>query len=248
MAAAPWNIMASAGGVGSQGPAGAAFTFSSADFVVPAVGSTVAVTVADTSWMTVGQVVWIAGAGGAGQAGAFQIAAINGNTVTLFNPMSSEGIPGPQGPPGVGSALLIPGSGIPGTTYETIWTDFTNYFEPGIWDSVGIGSHGRFRAVGPPTPTSNGTSLQFEFDVKVLVANAIPYNGQVLLGTLPIGFRPGTGGVPVPIIANDITPGGAYWAAGLSVAPSGLMTIYVRLPASTPSIWRFFGTFIIALP
>lgn len=52
---------------GAQGPAGAdginAFTLTTADFVVPAIGGSVTVLVANSSWATIGQNVFIQGAG-----------------------------------------------------------------------------------------------------------------------------------------------------------------------------------------
>jgi len=54
-------------------------------FTVPNYGWTVVVTVADPSWLTVGQMVYVEGAGGSGQAGCFQVQAISTNQVTLLN-------------------------------------------------------------------------------------------------------------------------------------------------------------------
>jgi len=53
------------------------------------VGSTVVVTVNDASWAAIGEWVWVAGAGGSGQAGALQITAISGNQLTLLNSAST---------------------------------------------------------------------------------------------------------------------------------------------------------------
>jgi hypothetical protein len=53
-------------------------------FTVPATGSSVTVNVADTSWMAIGETVWVAGAAGSGNAGTMKITAIgSGTQVTL---------------------------------------------------------------------------------------------------------------------------------------------------------------------
>jgi len=55
------------GDTGSAGPSGvdggSAFTTTTGDFIQPAAAATVAVSVADTSWMAVGLIVFIAGGG-----------------------------------------------------------------------------------------------------------------------------------------------------------------------------------------
>jgi hypothetical protein len=80
---------------GPQGPAGNpgenAFSTLSTGFTVPAVGNSVTVTMADTSWLAVGEYIYIAGANGSGSAGALQVTAISGQNVILLNP-----IPGPS--------------------------------------------------------------------------------------------------------------------------------------------------------
>jgi len=71
----------SQGAQGNPGTAGkSAYTSTSAQFTVPSVGSTVVVSVSDTSWATVGEFVWIAGAAGGGNAGTMKITAIGSAT------------------------------------------------------------------------------------------------------------------------------------------------------------------------
>jgi microcystin-dependent protein len=79
---------------GPQGEHGLAYTTTTAPFTVPAVGATVDADVLDASWMVVGEVVWVALAGGT-QAAALKVTAINGNTITLLNPVpvSAAGLP-----------------------------------------------------------------------------------------------------------------------------------------------------------
>jgi hypothetical protein len=86
----PQGIQGLQGNVGPQGSS--AFTTVSG-FTVPAVGATVQTTVADASWMAVGQMLYISTAGGATSAGALQVTAIAGNLVTLLNPAIVSAIP-----------------------------------------------------------------------------------------------------------------------------------------------------------
>jgi len=93
-----WNLMAAQGGTGATGPAGPtgenANTLTVANFTVPAVGATVTVSVADTGWIVVGQVLYVDTAGGgAGLAGAFQVQSKTSTTVTLLNPAQLQQIP-----------------------------------------------------------------------------------------------------------------------------------------------------------
>jgi hypothetical protein len=82
---------------GATGPAGSnglpAYNITTAGFVVPNVGSTVLVTLQDTSWATVGEYVYVSGAAGSGQSGALQITAISGLQLTLLNPTPAPAIP-----------------------------------------------------------------------------------------------------------------------------------------------------------
>jgi hypothetical protein len=72
---------------GGAGPAGLnAFNTTSAGFTVPASGSTVNVTLGDASWVVIGQMVVVAGAGGPGIAGSMFVTAKAGNQITLQTP------------------------------------------------------------------------------------------------------------------------------------------------------------------
>jgi|SRR5215469_1880121 len=87
------NIRGPTGPTGSTGPPGTngtngvnAFTTATAGFTIPPIGATVGVTVANASWMVVGEMLWIDQAGGGvGQPGIMQVTAISGNLVTLLN-------------------------------------------------------------------------------------------------------------------------------------------------------------------
>jgi hypothetical protein len=82
------------GSPGAAGPPGSnASTTTSGSFTVPAVGQTIQVTVGDASWITLGQMLYIANAGGSSLAGALQVTAKAGNLLTLLNVSSPGGIP-----------------------------------------------------------------------------------------------------------------------------------------------------------
>jgi phage baseplate assembly protein W len=87
---------------GVPGPTGdpgeAAWTFSDASFIVPPVGQVVAATVQNAEWMVVGEFVYVQGAAGGGSAAALQIVAIQGEVVTLLNPVTSSGTGIPDAP------------------------------------------------------------------------------------------------------------------------------------------------------
>jgi hypothetical protein len=89
---AAW-VRVPAGPAGATGAAGkSSFNTTSTAFTIPAVGATTTVMLADTSWAVIGEVVYIAGAGGGNLAAPLQITAINGNTLTLLNPATSPAI------------------------------------------------------------------------------------------------------------------------------------------------------------
>jgi hypothetical protein len=63
------------------GPPGKpAYTNTTAQFTIPPTGSTIVVNMQDTSWMTVGESVWVATAAGGGNAGTMKITAIGSLT------------------------------------------------------------------------------------------------------------------------------------------------------------------------
>jgi hypothetical protein len=81
----PTGPQGNVGPAGAQGTAGLnSFTLSSADFTVPPVGQTVVTTLTDATWVTVGQMVAIQGAGGT-NAGSLRCTNKTGNQVTLLN-------------------------------------------------------------------------------------------------------------------------------------------------------------------
>ena len=111
-----------AGPVGPEGPEGDpginACTLSMAAFTVPAIGASVNVDVEDTTWIVVGQFVWVAGAGGApDKPGALQVTAkLGSNTLRLLNAPSTTAT-GPAGPPGTPGEVWHFGIGPPPDPY-----------------------------------------------------------------------------------------------------------------------------------
>jgi hypothetical protein len=88
------GVVGPLGPVGPVGPTGPpAVTTTSADFTVPNIGATTTVTVLDASWVVLGQMVYVANAGGGTSAGALQVTAKAGNLLTLLNPATISAIP-----------------------------------------------------------------------------------------------------------------------------------------------------------
>jgi microcystin-dependent protein len=80
------------GGTGS--PGNDAFTTVNTGFTVPPVGQTVTIYVADSTFATIGELVYVAGAGTGGtQAGALQVTAKAPGQLTLLNPVPPPAIP-----------------------------------------------------------------------------------------------------------------------------------------------------------
>jgi hypothetical protein len=93
--AVPGTVVSSGSLVTPGGDAGVnAFNLTSGSFTVPAVGSTINVTLNDASWVVVGQFVYVDQAGGGvGQAGLMQVTVKTGNQLTLLNPTVPPAIP-----------------------------------------------------------------------------------------------------------------------------------------------------------
>jgi hypothetical protein len=146
--AAVFNFTIPAGVQGVQGPQGNtgsqgsnAFTATTNSFIVPPVGQTTTVTVLDASWLVPGQMVYVDTAGGA-SAGALQITAIVGNTVTLLNPAVISAIP----PASTTTSGLL--NQISGNTTDFI--DGTNSSQP-LAPVIWYARMRSFNAVGNPT-------------------------------------------------------------------------------------------------
>jgi hypothetical protein len=90
------------GATGPPGPQGVnACTLSAGEFMVPAVGGSAVVTVEDTSWIVVGQFLYVEGAGGAPDTpGAFKVTAKTPTELTLENVSTSGPVPGTMVPSG----------------------------------------------------------------------------------------------------------------------------------------------------
>ena len=80
------TISVPGGGTGPPGPTGnPAYTNATAGFTVPTVGGSITVNVNDTSWVALGETLWIQDAGGTGVAGAMQVTAKTPTSLTLLN-------------------------------------------------------------------------------------------------------------------------------------------------------------------
>lgn len=77
------------GPIGPSGPTGStglpAWTLTTAGFTVPAIGSSVTVNVNDTSWVALGEILWIQDATSPGVAGPMQVTAKTSNSLTFLN-------------------------------------------------------------------------------------------------------------------------------------------------------------------
>lgn len=80
------EIPGSPGAAGTPGAAGVnAFTLTTADFTVPAISGNVAVSVANNSWMAVGQNIFVQGAG------YFSVASLSGTTTVTLTYLNYNG-------------------------------------------------------------------------------------------------------------------------------------------------------------
>jgi collagen triple helix repeat protein len=163
----PQGPAGSTGAQGPQGPTGStgapAWTTNTSGFTIPAVGSTVSVTVADASWIVVGEMLYVDQAGGGvGISGVLQVTAKAGNTLTLLNPQPAPAIPLASS---AGAGLLARTSG--NTTDFIDGTNTCQPIAPQIWSvrlrgysSIGNGNFGVdqrncFSSVTVPAGTGN---------------------------------------------------------------------------------------------
>lgn len=125
---------------GFIGPAGASFTTTSADFTQPSSGATVAVSVVTTSWMAIGQTLFIQGGG------YYTVSSIVSSTsVTVTNP-SGSAYSGNSSPGAtIASGAAVSSGGVPGPTGAT-----------GADGVSGYGLRYQFSTTTTPTP-STGT-------------------------------------------------------------------------------------------
>jgi uncharacterized protein len=63
-----------------------AYTLVVQEFIVPEVGETIDIEVEDADWIVVGEMLWVEGANGNGEAGELKVVAKNGNIITLQTP------------------------------------------------------------------------------------------------------------------------------------------------------------------
>ena len=147
---------------GTQGiPGIPAYTLvTTASFTVPPYNATVVVSVADTTWIALGEWVYADDAEGIGNAGIMKVQAKTSSSVTLWNPNPPAANPpgptgpaGPIGPPGADGAAGATGpagpTGPPGA-------DSTVPGPPGPTGATGAtGSQGPIGNTGPQGPIGN---------------------------------------------------------------------------------------------
>lgn len=126
-----------AGTPGAVGPTGQpAYTLSLSGFTVPAIGTTVTVSVDDTSWAALSEIVWVQDAESPGVAGPMQVTAKTATTLTLLNiatqslsvfTRTSDGLTPQSGGSGTTRFLredaswAAPAGGTGGTTIQITW-------------------------------------------------------------------------------------------------------------------------------
>jgi hypothetical protein len=182
------------GDPGSQGTP--ALTNTAAIFTVPAVGVNLDVPMVDASWMTVGQIIYVANAGGPALAGALRVSALAGNVVTLTTPATGtlgQAVPGTSVPLG---ALVSPGGaqgpqGIQGATGPQ-----GNQGIQGPTGNTGsTGPTGPQGNTGPTGPTGSaatvaaGTTTTGAPGTNAAVTNAGSSSAAVFNFTVPAGVQ-----------------------------------------------------------
>src|SRR5262245_18382674 len=123
----PIGVQVSPGGPGGLPGVGAASVLTGS-FTVPPIGSTVLVTLQDASWVTPGQTLYVAGAGGGTTAGDFYVQSKSGNQLTLLNSPASGGAKAYTTssapftvPPSGGTVTTTVGDASWMTVGETVW-------------------------------------------------------------------------------------------------------------------------------
>jgi Collagen triple helix repeat (20 copies) len=152
----PQGAPGTPGAAGAAGPTGSpAWTLvANASFTVPPYGSSVTINVADTSWIALGEWVYVDDAGGAGISGQLVVTAKTPTTLTMFNPTPTTYPLAST----TTSGLLCQVSG--NTTDFIDGTNNSQPLQPVIW-SARLRS---FNAVGNPT---------FEVDQRTVGAGAL---------------------------------------------------------------------------
>jgi hypothetical protein len=113
---------------------------------VPAVGATTTATFVNASWTTVGEMIYVTGAGTGGQAGVLQVTAIAGNQLTLLNPVPPPAIP-PASSSTTGLLNQLSGNTTDFVDGTNTCQNLVSAIQPTIW-SARLRS---FNAIGNPT-------------------------------------------------------------------------------------------------
>ena len=201
--ATPGGPQGTVGGVGPLGPTGPtgptgppAVTTTSANFTVPNIGATTTVTVLDASWIVVGQIVYIANAGGGTSAGTLQVTGKAGNTLTLLNPATVSAIP-PASSTAPGLLNTLSGNAGDYVGGDNNCYNLVNAVAPIIWyvrsrtyNSIGNPNfevNQRLWAIGAPVLPANGAFLVDRWSVS---------RSATISATFTIGASAGTSVVP----------------------------------------------------
>ena len=235
--------------VNIPGPAGAtAYTFTTAQITVPAIGATVTVPVLDTSWMETGLTVVLPGPA------HFTVTTINsGSSVTLtFTGTPGDVVPGST----ISSGSLVVPTGQPGQPGYTLTTSTPFFTVPSVGNTVAI-------TVQSTAPFVQGQNIIISGPANFLVTaitsstgmtiQALGYTGDVAAGThINVGATvttAGTAGVnaytkttaqfTIPALNTNVTVSvlnTSWMAIGQKVVASGPATFAVATINSGTSV------------
>lgn len=199
----PQGTVGSVGPTGPTGPTGpqgtpgtSAATLTVSSFTVPNVGATTTVTVGDASWMSIGQMLYVATAGGSSSAGALQVTAKAGNVITLLNPAVVSAIPIADNTQS-GLLDILSGNASDYVGGDNNCYSLTNAVAPVIWyvrarsySSIGNPNfevNQRLWAIGAPVLPANGAFLVDRWSVS---------RSATISATFTIGTSAGTSVAP----------------------------------------------------
>jgi hypothetical protein len=197
-----------AGPAGAAGPSGSnAYSNTAAAFNVPAIGASININLSSTAWAAVGEYVYVAGAGGTGQAGLMQVTAISGTQVTLLNP------PPPTSPVGIPEA---PTDGQQYARKSAAWSVVTGGSGGGIPEAPSDGSiysrlNAAWTAIAAPTISGGGGATPAVLQSKStgspgtgvqLSSRQLTFTNNVALGSVVVLQVAYGYGAPKPVIGS----------------------------------------------
>jgi len=256
------DLIIAGGGIAGAGPPGGpgknAWTLSTISFVVPDYGNSVTVQVEDTSWVAVGEFVWVANAAGSGQAASLEVTSKTGNSITLYNPVPSSG--------GINDA---PADGTMYGRRNSTWTAIaagSNVFGESPSGTID-GSNHDFTCANAYTPTLlcvflNGlrqaSTLDYtETGAKTFHLATAPLSGDHLLVDYVMGGEAGGGGGGISYSFSYYDPtnyaSGAYTLGVVFSTPAAAATLtkisYFKTSGETGTsrqvgLWKDDGTLL----